>query len=74
MRAQNRTLTSRLGWTWMVSMKRMRCGLVCITTELVRMPSPKNRTPFISVAVGDAGGREDDVLARRQVVGRVDLA
>ena len=30
----------------MVSMKRMRCGLLCITTELVRMPSPKKRTPF----------------------------
>ena len=27
-------------------MKRMRCGLFCITIELVRMPSPKNRTPF----------------------------
>ena len=29
-------------------MKRMRCGSVCITSELVRMPSPKNRTPRIS--------------------------
>ena len=30
-------------------MKRMRAGSLCMTSELVRMPSPKNRTPFISV-------------------------
>ena len=35
--------------TWMVSMKRMRAGRLCMMSELVRTPSPKNRTPFISV-------------------------
>ncbi len=34
--------------TWMVSMKRIRAGLLCMMSELVRMPSPKNRTAFIS--------------------------
>ena len=33
----------------MLSMKRIRCGLVCMISELVRVPSPKNRTPFINV-------------------------
>ena len=33
----------------MLSMNRIRCGLFCMITELVRVPSPKNRTPRISV-------------------------
>src|SRR3954465_11508677 len=33
----------------MLSMNRMRCGWFCMITELVRLPSPKKRTPFISV-------------------------
>ena len=37
-----------LSLTWMLSMKRIRCGCVCITSDVVRMPSPKKRTPFIS--------------------------
>ena len=53
-------------------MNRMRCGLVCMTSELVRMPSPKNRTPSHQRAVGDAGGREDDVLAAGEVRRPVD--
>ena len=28
-------------------MKRMRAGSLCITIELVRVPSPKKRTPRI---------------------------
>ena len=46
---QKRTRTSRSLDTWMLSMKRMRCGEFCMMTELVRVPSPKNRTPRISV-------------------------
>ena len=30
-------------------MKRIRGGLLCMTSEKVRVPSPKNRTPRISV-------------------------
>ena len=30
-------------------MNRIRCGSFCMITELVRMPSPKKRTPRISV-------------------------
>ena len=33
--------------TWMVSMKRIRGGSLCMTIELVRVPSPKKRTPRI---------------------------
>jgi hypothetical protein len=33
----------------MLSMNRTRCGFVCITSELVRMPSPKKRTPRMRV-------------------------
>ena len=33
----------------MLSMNRIWCGSFCMITELVRTPSPKNRTPFISV-------------------------
>ena len=33
----------------MLSMNRMRCGEFCMITELVRVPSPKKRTPRISV-------------------------
>ena len=29
-------------------MNLTRCGLLCMTTDAVRMPSPKKRTPFIS--------------------------
>ena len=56
----------------MLSTKRMRCGWVCITSVTVRVPSPKKRTPFISDAVGDAGGGKDDVLARGEVLRLVD--
>ena len=30
-------------------MNRIRAGSLCMTIELVRMPSPKNRTPLIRV-------------------------
>ena len=33
----------------MLSMNRIWCGSFCMITELVRLPSPKKRTPFISV-------------------------
>src|SRR5262245_13231058 len=35
------------GVSWMRSMKRMRCGCVCMTNDVVRTPSPKKRTPFM---------------------------
>ena len=56
----------------MLSMNRTRRGWVCITSDTVRVPSPKKRTPFINDTVGHAGGREDDVLARCKVPGLVD--
>ena len=49
-----------------------RCGDVCMTIELVRMPSPKKRTPLIMVPSVNAGCRKDDGVASRQVCGRVD--
>ena len=45
----------------MLSMKRMRCGSFCMISELVRTPSPKKRTPFISVPSVTPVGGEDDV-------------
>ena len=33
----------------MLSMKRIWCWWVCITSDVVRVPSPKNRTPCINV-------------------------
>ena len=38
----------RASCTWMLSMKRTCRGSVCITSDSVRVPSPKKRTPFIS--------------------------
>ena len=55
-----RTESSRpsMDSTWMLSTKRIWCGCVCITSDVVRVPSPKKRTPRISVAVGHARRRQ----------------
>src|SRR6185503_13525253 len=46
---QKRILTPRSAFSarWMLSTKRIGC--VCITSDTVRVPSPKKRTPFMSV-------------------------
>ena len=56
----------------MVSMNRMRAGLLCMTSELVRVPSPKNRTPFISVPSVTPVAAKMMLLARREILRRVD--
>ena len=58
--------------TWMVSMKRMRAGLLCMTSELVRVPSPKKRTPFISVPSVTPVAAKMMCVARREILRRVD--
>ena len=57
----------------MLSMKRMRCGWVCMISELVRMPSPKNRTPLISVPSVTPVAAKMMSLARREILRPVDL-
>ena len=53
-------------------MKRIRCGALCITIELVRMPCPKNRTPFSSVPSVTPVATNVIGIARRQLVRRID--
>ena len=57
----------------MLSMNRMRCGSFCMITELVRMPSPKNRTPLISVPSVTPVAAKMMLLAGREILRRVDL-
>ena len=72
-RDQNSTTTSLLVHrAWTVSMKRIMRSRSDMIIELVRMPSPKKRTPRMKRAVGDAGRDEEDVRAGRQVALGVD--
>ena len=57
----------------MLSTKRIRCGSFCMITEPVRMPSPKKRTPRISVPSVTPVAAKMTTLARREVPRPVDL-
>ena len=50
--------------TWMLSMKRMRCGSVCMIERAGADAVAEEAHALHQRAVGDAGGGEDDVLAR----------
>ena len=71
--AQKRILTSFAAATWMLSMNRIWCGSFCMITELVRMPSPKNRTPRISVPSVTPVAAKMISLAGREILRAVDL-
>jgi hypothetical protein len=47
---------------------------VVITTECVRLPAPKKRTPRSKRAVGDAGRGENDSFCRREIVRVVNFS
>ena len=53
-------------------MKRMRCGCVCMTSDVVRTPSPKKRTPFISVPSVTPVAAKTMLLPGREVLRPVD--
>ena len=57
----------------MLSMNRIWCGSFCMITELVRMPSPKKRTPRISVPSVTPVAAKMMLLARREILRPVDL-
>ena len=56
----------------MLSMKRIRCGCVCITSDIGPGAVAEEAHALHQRAVGDAGRGEDDVLARREILRLVD--
>ena len=57
----------------MLSMNRMRCGSFCMMRELVRVPSPKNRTPRISVPSVTPVAAKMMRASGREILGAIDL-
>ena len=56
----------------MLSMNRIWCGSFCMMSELVRVPSPKNRTPRISVPSVTPVAAKTIRAARREILRSVN--
>ena len=54
-------------------MNRIWCGSFCMITELVRMPSPKKRTPRISVPSVTPVAAKMMLLPGREILRAIDL-
>ncbi len=70
---QKRILTSGSSLAWIVSMKRTWCGHRGHDQGVGAHPLAEEADAPEEGPVGDARGREDDVLAGGQVLGAVDL-